>query len=86
MNDLPRPPTLAAGSPGQKFASSKKQLAETGSKDDKADWRAVYDELTGAMGVLNSSIDRRIAANDNDFMEAYRVSYKLFLYFELMRI
>ena len=77
MDSRLRSQPLSTGSPGQKSAaaSSKRQYAETGSKDDKLDYHEVYADLHGAIADLNSNIDPRIAANDADFMEAYRVSY-----------
>ena len=75
MNDLARA-TMTPTSPGQKLTSAKKQLGEASGKEEKLDWRTVAEELNDAMAALNSSIDQRIAANDADFMEAYRVSYQ----------
>jgi len=76
MNDISRA-AVTPTSPGPKFTSTKKQPGEGSSKEEKLDWRIVYGELNDAMAALNSSIDRRIAANDADFMEAYRVSYEI---------
>ena len=77
MDSRLRSQALSSGSPGQKSAatSSKRQYAEPPAKDDKLDYHEVYDDLHRAIGELNSNIDHRIAANDADFMEAYRVSY-----------
>ena len=78
MDRFLRSQSIAPESPEPKSATSKRQFADTGSKDDKEkiDYHDVYRELDGVIGALNSNIDRRIAANDADFMEAYRVSYR----------